>query len=129
MRLVPRLIHQSRPDIALQFKDLDGAQRRSIFEEFLTQLNNKSLVKDWDDVMDWVKEVCDDPSRDEMLNGRQIRNIVSTAVAIAQADGRKLERRYLKDVWKHTTAFMSALQEQNMLYRNKQIQRGGGYHD
>jgi len=108
---------QSRIHIAVQFKDLTSEQRRKIFLEFLGQLRENELVGDWARIVQWVE----DEGQEKELNGRQIRNLVSTAMSIAHAEGRPLRDKDLADVTKNTMAFKNTLAEQDLLYRNKQI--------
>ncbi|KAK4234605.1 ATPase family AAA domain-containing protein 3B [Achaetomium macrosporum] len=95
---------QSRIRIAIEYKDLSEAQRQRIFLSFLEQLERKSLVENMRKVEDWVKETC----KENNFNGRQIRNIVSTAMAIANADGERLGRKHLQEVKCHVSDFKRA---------------------
>ncbi|GKT41593.1 uncharacterized protein ColSpa_01774 [Colletotrichum spaethianum] len=112
-------------DIAIEYTDLSNDQRCKIFEEFLGQLNNEkpSLVEDYSKCMEWVNE----EGRNKPFNGRQIRNIVSTAMSMAHAEGKKLQRPHLVRVAQNTETFKKALLEQEAVYKNAQIktQYGG----
>jgi phage FluMu protein gp41 len=91
-----------------------------IFKTFLEQLKkDEDLIqaKDWEEIMEWME----DEGTSVMFNGRQIRNVVSTAMGIAHADHRSLTRKDLSTVARNTRAFKDALKEQDILYRNKQI--------
>ncbi|KAI1204853.1 uncharacterized protein F4807DRAFT_314289 [Annulohypoxylon truncatum] len=110
---------QSRIHIAVEYNDLNQDQKQQIFMEFLNQLKVKDLIDPtkWDSIQTWVEE----EGRSKAFNGRQIRNIVSTAMGLAHADGRKLERKYLSLVAMNTSAFKDALAAQEAVYRNNQI--------
>ncbi|KXX79795.1 ATPase family AAA domain-containing protein 3B [Madurella mycetomatis] len=115
---------QSRIHIAIEYTDLSEKQRENIFSEFLKQLHAKNLVSDINAVLQWVEEV----GKEKDFNGRQIRNVVSTAMAIANADEMKLAPTHLNEVCKHVTQFKKALQEQETLFRAAQIEnRKQGY--
>ena len=85
--------------------------------EFVSQLSKNSWVKDLEEVKDWITE--DGKSKD--FNGRQIRNVVWTAMSIANSQERGLERKDLVLVSKHVTQFQKALQAQDTIYRATQI--------
>lgn len=111
-------------DIAIEYTDLSEQQRKNIFSEFLRQLQAKNLVSDINAALQWVDEV----GKEKDFNGRQIRNVVSTAMAIANADDTKLAPTHLNEVCKHVTQFKKALQEQETLFRAAQIEnRKQGY--
>src|SRR4051812_32366987 len=90
-----------KSDVAIKFTELSPQQKVSIFNSFLEQLSNKNLVENFQDVNLWVKE---DGKRFD-FNGRQIRNIISTALGIALAGDRKLKRSDLSSVARQTDSF------------------------
>lgn len=106
-------------DIAIEYNDLNQDQKQQIFMEFLIQLKDKELIdpNKWESIQTWVEE----EGRSKSFNGRQIRNIVSTAMGLAHAEKRKLERRDLSLVAMNTSAFKDALAAQEAVYRNNQI--------
>ncbi|XDG07550.1 hypothetical protein ABKA04_007165 [Annulohypoxylon sp. FPYF3050] len=110
---------QSRIHIAIEYNDLNQDQKQQIFMEFLIQLKDKELIdpNKWESIQTWVEE----EGRSKSFNGRQIRNIVSTAMGLAHAEKRKLERRDLSLVAMNTSAFKDALAAQEAVYRNNQI--------
>ncbi|RYP45785.1 hypothetical protein DL768_007904 [Monosporascus sp. mg162] len=110
---------QSRIHIAIEYSDLDQKQKESIFMEFLTQLKQKELIDPtkWESITSWVEE----EGRNKVFNGRQIRNIVSTAMGLAHAEHRKLERKDLSLVAMNTSAFKTALAAQEAVFRNNQL--------
>ena len=74
-------------------------------------------MEDIRDVRKWV----DKEGKKFDFNGRQIRNVVSTALGIAVADDRKLERDDLSSVARQTDEFKRDLATQEAVYRAKQI--------
>ena len=54
------------------------------------------------------------------LNGREIRNIVCAAMAIAAGNDELLSHKHLGQVAKHIGKFKKALHEQDVLFRNRQ---------
>ncbi|KAF7532266.1 hypothetical protein G7054_g8120 [Neopestalotiopsis clavispora] len=108
---------QSRVHIAVEYSDLNKEQRKKIFEEFLGQLNAKGLVEDIDTCMQWVGE----EGQNKTFNGRQIRNIVYTAMSLAHTDKSPLRRGHLVQVAQNTETFQRALQDQEAVFRNNQI--------
>ncbi|KAF8828469.1 hypothetical protein HHX47_DHR3000174 [Lentinula edodes] len=75
---------QSRIHIAIRYEGLDKKQTVSIFKGFLEQYKARGLVQQniFKKIMDWVER---DLSK-RKFDGRQIRNIVTSAMGIALAD-------------------------------------------
>lgn len=92
-------------------------QTVAIFEGFLKPLAEKSRVKDMDDIRDWIKEdVCKIG-----LDGRQIRNIVTSALGIARAKGkRKLDKKDLKQILNNVRDYKDDFVRQFEKYKNSQ---------
>jgi len=108
---------QSRIHIAIEYGDLTVDQRDKIFTEFLGQLRKGHLIEDWGPIERWVSE----DGRHIAFNGRQIRNLISTAMALAHAEKRGLRRDDLAAVARNTKEFNSALAEREAVYRNSQF--------
>ncbi|KAI1092955.1 hypothetical protein F5B19DRAFT_179487 [Rostrohypoxylon terebratum] len=111
--------NQTILDIAIKYNDLNQDQKQQIFMEFLLQLKEKDLIdpNKWESIQTWVEK----EGRSKRFNGRQVRNIVSTAMGLAHAEKRKLERKDLSLVAMNTSAFKDALAAQEAVYRNNQI--------
>ncbi|KAF1956039.1 P-loop containing nucleoside triphosphate hydrolase protein [Byssothecium circinans] len=130
---------QSRIHIAIKYEELTAEQQSCIWESFLTQLHDKKLVDDFSDLMRWVNAY----GRKQRFNGRQIRNVVSTAMGIAMMEnepggtdddddhdddghgnGRfgnnrgngKLKRMHIERVAKQTKDFKQDLKAQEDIY-------------
>lgn len=86
---------QSRIHIAIKYGKLSKEQTMAIFEGFLKPLVEKGRVKDFDDIIEWIKgDICR-----VGLDGRQIRNILTSALGLARAERKsKLEIRDLKEI-------------------------------
>ncbi|KAI1176692.1 hypothetical protein F4777DRAFT_545620 [Nemania sp. FL0916] len=108
---------QSRIHLAIKFADLSANQKVNIFNSFLTQLSDKNLVENLKELETWVKK---DGKRFD-FNGRQIRNVISTALGIALADDRKLTKDDLTSVARQTDEFKRDLSSQEAVYRDRQI--------
>ncbi|KAJ5902309.1 P-loop containing nucleoside triphosphate hydrolase protein [Penicillium taxi] len=97
----------SRIHLAIQYNSLTQEQMKAIFKGFLQPLADKNLVDDLDDILDWLKEDVYNSGFD----GRQIRNIVTTALGSARAEfergqGRgKLSKKHLKPIVQNTRLF------------------------
>ena len=75
------------------------------------------LIDRWESIVDWVHE----EGKMKVYNGRQIRNIVSTAMALAHAEKRGLLRKDLVQVALNTSVFKAALADQDAIFRNSQF--------
>ncbi len=108
---------QSRIHIAIKYGNLNREQTLAIFEGFLEPLAARGLVKDMDDIRDWLKEdVC------KMgLDGRQIRNIVTSALGLARAQGKnRLEKKTIKRVLSNVKDFKDEFIRQFENYKTSQ---------
>ena len=79
---------QSRIHLAIKYEDLTREQQVQVFHTFLSQAHEKGHVEDWGRVCKWVDR--DGTSNQSKFNGRQIRNIVTSAMGLARAGDRKL---------------------------------------
>lgn len=102
---------QSRIHLAIRYDDLERKQKTKIFKMFLDQLQ-PHWIKNYDAIIDYIEEYgCG-----YKLNGRQIRNIVSSALSLARSlakegegDGR-LTEKHLKRVVNITKDFQEQLE-------------------
>ena len=76
-----------------------------------------NLISSWEDIEEWVRE----ERKEKNFNGRQIRNLVSTAMALAHAEGLRLQRKHLTTVSRNTSTFKSALQHQEAIFKNMHL--------
>jgi ATP-dependent Clp protease ATP-binding subunit ClpA len=120
---------QSRIHLAIRYDDLTEQQRRNIFTMFLSQLREREpeSIKDWDKVIDYVNEW----GAENKLNGRNIRNVVSSALALARSQAKKrggddrLTDKDLKDVMRITKDFQNQLEAITTRARSENEAREG----
>ncbi|RYP73153.1 hypothetical protein DL771_003789 [Monosporascus sp. 5C6A] len=98
---------------------LDQKQKESILMEFLTQFKQNGLINPtrWESIKSWVEE----EGRNKVFNGRQIRDIVSTAMGLAHAKHRKLEGKDFSLVAMNRSAFKNSLAAQEAVFENNQL--------
>ena len=101
---------QSRIHLAIRYEDLSKTYKQEIFKIFLGQLASDSIA-DRPRIYDWVDEYgCD-----YNFNGRQVRNVVSSALALARTSAKKshgddrLQLKHLKSVANITKDFQQQL--------------------
>lgn len=104
---------QSRIHIAIKYEELTQEQQINIYRAFLEQLQEKKLVDDINDLIKWIQST----GRKLNFNGRQIRNVVSTALGLAMADGQKLNRKHLDRVAEQTKLFKQDLKSQEEIFK------------
>ncbi|MCJ1244749.1 hypothetical protein MMC30_001949 [Trapelia coarctata] len=108
---------QSRIHIAIKYGKLKPDQTLAIFEGFLKPLDDRNLIEGMEELRDWLKEdVCN-----MGLDGRQIRNIVSSALGLARAEGKgKLTKKDIKKILKNVKEFKDDFLRQFEKYKNEQ---------
>ena len=110
----------SRIHIAIKYSKLSRDQTEAIFDGFLEPLARKGCVQNLDEIREWIKDsVCD-----KDLDGRQIRNVVTSALGLARAAGRsKLKKSDLRTVQDNVHEFKKDLSREYEKYRNSQETR------
>jgi AAA+ superfamily predicted ATPase len=103
---------QSRIHLAIKYKGLDKGQTIAIFTEFLRQYDSHGLVEDLDECVEYAE---DDLWR-KKFDGRQIRNIVTSAMGIARDEGKKLTYKHITKVVSRMEDFKGDLEYQMMQY-------------
>ncbi|KAL9012908.1 MAG: hypothetical protein Q9180_009059, partial [Flavoplaca navasiana] len=104
---------QSRVHLAVRYQDLSSKDREKVFMNFFDQLS----IENCDEVPEletYIKDVFD-----ENFNGRQIRNVFSSALALAREHKRKVRVDDFKKVVKVTKEFQSYLREQSFMARQR----------
>jgi len=108
----------SRIHLAIRYADLTETQMQKIFKFFLDQLEPDSIEN-----RDEIDNFINNYGHQYGLNGRQIRNVVSGALASARngakmkkGDGR-LTFKHLKEVCEMTRQFENQLKENTMAQR------------
>ena len=89
----------------------------AIFEGFLNPLAERGLVKDMGNIKEWLQE--DVVKMD--LDGRQIRNIVTSALGLARAQKKsQLEKIDIKTVLTNVKTFKDEFIKQYEKYKTEQ---------
>lgn len=119
---------QSRIHLAIRYDDLDQPQKRNVFRMFLQQLEPKSM-KDYPEILRFVDEYA---SRNK-LNGRQIRNVVASALSLARSKAKdpmgngdpRMTVDHLKEVLYITQDFQEQLESITTDTRRHNEVKGG----
>jgi ATPase family associated with various cellular activities (AAA) len=113
---------KSRIQLALHYPDLGPFQRLKIWENFIVRLEGlgEDMI-DFDDLKDHLEEL----SKDKM-NGRQIRNAITTARQYAQWKKAVLTYAHLKDVIEISGRFDLYLDKLNGGYTQDQLAEDEG---
>jgi hypothetical protein len=112
----------SRIHVAIKYQSLNEDQMLSIFKGFLETLKKKDLIEDYQRIMEWLNEDV----FQEGFDGRQIRNIVTTALGFARAEqklrrgGGKLAQKHMKRAFNNVKRFKSDFQTQMERYKETQ---------
>ncbi len=101
---------QSRVHLAVRYQDLTVEDRRKVFRTFYNQLSGENCSE-----LKLIKEYIDE--FDEELNGRQIRNVFSSAMALARERNEKVTVKDFKTVVKVTREFQKYLMEESVKAR------------
>lgn len=118
----------SRIHLAIRYSDLRDDQMQSIFAFFLDNLGD-GLVRD----RPGINRFIENTGHHYGLNGRQIRNVVSAALASAKHDeykGRgdgRLTEETLRKVCEMTRDFQEQLKDHAMAQRHNNEAMGGSY--
>ncbi|KAI1147740.1 hypothetical protein F4825DRAFT_129632 [Nemania diffusa] len=112
----------SRIHIAIKYQSLKVDQMEDIFKGFLDNLHKHNLVDDYNEIMDWLREDV----YSEGLDGRQIRNIITTALDLARADRKfnkgnnKLGKSHIKRAFNNAKNFKRDFDTQMQRYKDSQ---------
>jgi AAA+ superfamily predicted ATPase len=108
---------QSRVHLAIRYKELSTEELRELFLKFVKQHSREIL--DVKEVEKWIKE-----DFDEDVDGRQIRNVVSSARAMAKSEDNpsgKVKLEHIRSVLKMTVQFQKHLRDQRVAARRDQV--------
>jgi hypothetical protein len=111
---------QSRVQLALRYNQLNESQTKQIWKIYLDQLNAGN-TENKKEIEEWVKLKSENfyEATPQNLNGRQIRNIISSAQALARGEDRKLKLEDIQKVYDTTVAFLVDLWDHTDLARSK----------
>jgi AAA+ superfamily predicted ATPase len=104
---------KSRIHLAIKYQSLNLGSRRDLWNLFITSACSKVTPA-------WLDNECLDKLAKEELNGRQIKNTVRTAQALALADGTDLHQRHIE----HSLAAMSTFEVDFNTKDNEQGDKG-----
>ncbi|OKL60822.1 hypothetical protein UA08_03412 [Talaromyces atroroseus] len=107
----------SRIHVAIKYRELKEDRAMAIFRNFLDPLDRKGKVKDMDKIVQWLQREI----RLAGFGGRQIRNVVTSALSLARARGdRQLSRDHLSDVVDNVHEFKLEFIRQYENYKTQQ---------
>ena len=113
---------QSRIHVAIKYSKLSQKQTMAIFMGFLNPLIERNRVHNIEDIKEWIVE---DVYR-VGLDGRQIRNILTSALGLARTrenGPKKLEKKDLKKILDNLKDYKQDTLVQFEKYRNSQEYR------
>ncbi|RYP63750.1 hypothetical protein DL769_006877 [Monosporascus sp. CRB-8-3] len=112
----------SRIHVAIRYESLKTDQMEAIFRGFLDKLDREGLIESYDEITEWLEEVV----YKEGFDGRQIRNIVTTALGLARAETKyrgqrgKLNKKHMKRAFANLSAFKRDFNTQMQRYKDSQ---------
>lgn len=109
---------QSRIHIALKYEGLSKEQTKNIFLEFVDQYRRKGLV---DSDRDKITKYAEKELYKKRFDGRQIRNIVSSAMGNARSQRQKMSLEHIQDIVSHVEDFKTDLAGQMMKWQDMQM--------
>ncbi|OOF90581.1 hypothetical protein ASPCADRAFT_510750 [Aspergillus carbonarius ITEM 5010] len=108
---------QSRVHLAMRYNNMQLDELRQLFLQFINERPKE--IADLREMRNWIEEEFD-----EEVDGRQIRNIVSSARALAKSDdnyGGKLKLTHIKRVLKMTVQFQKHLRDQRVAAQRDRV--------
>ena len=112
---------KSRIQLALHYDDLTSQQREQIWKNFLARLEHLQEDTNADDIRNHIGELSK-----YKMNGRQIRNAITTARQLANHKKAKMEFSHLTHVIKVSMKFEKYLEEVNDGVTDNEFMREDG---
>lgn len=113
---------KSRIQLSLHYDKLNKAQRRKIWRNFIERLKSLGEANvEFDDLYDHMDELVD-----HEMNGRQIRNVITTARQLAQYRGKNLCYAHLKHVIDIAGRFDTYIQKVKEGFTDEELARDEG---
>jgi SpoVK/Ycf46/Vps4 family AAA+-type ATPase len=113
---------RSRIQLALHYANLTAYQRMKIWQNFIERLEKlKEENVDFDDLKDHVEQLAENK-----MNGRQIRNAITTARQYAKWKGQPLNYALMQDIIKTTGRFDEYIEELNDGYSHDRLAEDEG---
>ena len=98
----------SRCHYVVHFKSLTLEQEKEIWKSYLHQLTDQNSSRR-PEIEAWVKQVTKRPTK---LSGREIRNLLTTAQTLAQAEpSKKIMKKHLESVYDRLMEFLEAMEK------------------
>ncbi|KAJ9150851.1 ATPase AAA+ type core [Pleurostoma richardsiae] len=113
---------ESRIHLAIRYRDLALTDRVRLFQNFLDDIVKEENMEPREDMDDKIKKMV----RRSRINGRQIRNIVTSANLLAKSQNKKLKFAHIEEVHEITEQFLDGLKE---LTQQKRLANEGPKHD
>lgn len=111
---------QSRIHVAIQYTELSKEQSVAIFLEFLDQYRKQNWIEEYDAIKTYVSTDL----HKKKFDGRQLRNIVTSAMGIAQAQpSRRMTLENVRMVVSNMESFKTNLNYQMRSYQESQTGR------
>lgn len=104
---------QSRMQLAIQYRDLTTDQKLEIFKTLLSKIPNEEMSSR-ERLEKGLRKLC----KGSEVNGRQIRNIVASARALARDDDQKMTFEHVEEVHDLTNRFLQSLKDKTMRARD-----------
>jgi hypothetical protein len=113
---------KSRIQLALHYENLSKPQRRKIWRNFFNRLRDLGEENvDYDDLYDHIDDLAE-----EEMNGRQIRNAITTSRQLSQFDEKDFSYSQLSHVIRVASRFEGYLKSINQGYTDDQLARDSG---
>ncbi|KAK5434086.1 hypothetical protein LTR34_003598 [Exophiala xenobiotica] len=113
---------KSRVQLSLHYEKVKGPQRRKIWRNFINRVREiDSANVDADEILDNIEELSGHP-----MNGREIRNSITTARQLAQYKGQTFGFAHLKHVINVAQRFDKYLRDVREGMSDDDIKRGQG---
>ncbi|KAK5558784.1 hypothetical protein LTR46_002973 [Exophiala xenobiotica] len=113
---------KSRVQLSLHYEKVKGPQRRKIWQNFINRVREiDSANVDADEILDNIEELSGHP-----MNGREIRNSITTAMQLAQYKGQTFGFTHLKHVINVAQGFDKYLTALREGISDDDIKRGQG---
>jgi SpoVK/Ycf46/Vps4 family AAA+-type ATPase len=100
---------QSRIHLALEFPGMGTEEQKEVFEQFLSDVGNENM--ETSEIKHWLKRNYESPE----LCGREIRNLLASAIDIARADHRRLRLEDIQEMRSRTVRFKKAVELENKM--------------
>lgn len=113
---------ESRIHLAIRYRDLGLEDKVYLFQNFLDDVVREENVECREEMDDKIKKMV----RRSRINGRQIRNIVTSANLLAKSKDKKLKFAHIEEVHEITEQFLDGLKD---LTKTKRLANEGRNND